>query len=257
MSTKFFTNNEENTLINKFEGVFTYNPNIQYFDALVGYFRASGYFRIRPFLDKVPKIRILVGINVDKLIAEAQQEGLEFFKNHKKTKEEFIRKIQEDIEKADYDKETEKGVLQFIDDLIEKKIEVKAHPDKKIHAKVYIFRPEPFNQHTPAQVITGSSNLTDAGLGSGNQYNYEFNVQLNDFDDVEYATAEFEKLWKEAIDILPVDIQQIKKETYLNEEITPYELYIKLLAEYFGKNIDYDPDSIGDLPQNFKKNWHY
>ena len=165
MSTKFFTNSDENTLVNKFEGVFTYNPNIEYFDALVGYFRASGYFRIRPFLEKVPKIRILVGINVDRLIADAHKEGLEFFKNHEKTKEEFIQKILEDIEKANYDRETEKGILQFISDLVERKIEVRAHPDKKIHAKVYIFRPEPFNEHTPAQVITGSSNLTDAGLG--------------------------------------------------------------------------------------------
>ena len=73
MPTKFFTNNEENTLLNKFEGVFKYNPNIQYFDALVGYFRASGYFRIRPFLDKVPQIRILAGINVDKLLADVQK----------------------------------------------------------------------------------------------------------------------------------------------------------------------------------------
>jgi hypothetical protein len=73
MTTKFFTNNEANTLLNKFEGVFKYNSNIQYFDALVGYFRASGYFRIRPFLDKVPKIRILVGINIDKMLAEAQK----------------------------------------------------------------------------------------------------------------------------------------------------------------------------------------
>lgn len=251
MSTKFFTNSEENTLINKFEGVFTYNPNIQYFDALVGYFRASGYFRIRPFLDKVPKIRILVGINVDRLLADAQREGLEFFKNHEKTKEEFIQKIQEDIEKANYDKDTEKGILQFIDDLIEKKIEVKAHPDKKIHAKVYIFRPELFNQYTPSQVITGSSNLTDSGLGITNQY--EFNVQLDSYDDVKFATDEFEKLWAESIDILPVDIQHIKKETYLNDDITPFELYIKILIEYFGKNIDYDPDSIGDLPQKFKK----
>ncbi|MCK9234251.1 MAG: phospholipase D-like domain-containing protein [Acholeplasmataceae bacterium] len=251
MSTKFFTNSEDNTLINKFEGVFRYNPNIQYFDALVGYFRASGYFRVRPFLDKVPKIRILVGINVDKLLADAQRKGLEFFKNHEKTKDEFIQKIQEDVENANYDKDTERGILQFIDDLIEKKIEVKAHPEKKIHAKVYIFRPEPFNQHTPAQVITGSSNLTDAGLGANNQY--EFNVQLTDFDDVEFATLEFENLWREAIDILPVDIQHIKKETYLNDDITPFELYIKLLTEYFGKNIDYDPDSMGDLPQNFKK----
>jgi hypothetical protein len=79
MSTKFFTNNSDNTLIKKFEGVFTHNPNIHFFDALVGYFRASGYFRIRPFIDKVPKIRVLVGINVDKLLADAQQAGLDFF----------------------------------------------------------------------------------------------------------------------------------------------------------------------------------
>ena len=253
MSTKFFTNSEEKTLINKFEGVFTYNPNIQYFDALVGYFRASGYFRIRPFLGKVPNIRILVGINIDKMLADAQKSGLEFFKNHEKTKEDFIKKIQQDIEEANYDKDTEKGILQFIDDLIEKKIQVKAHPEKKIHAKVYILRPEPFNQHTPATAITGSSNLTDAGLGGGNFYNYEFNVQLNDYEEVKFATEEFEKLWLESVDILPVDIQNIKKETYLNEEVSPFELYIKLLTEYFGKNIDYDPDSIGDLPHNFKK----
>jgi superfamily II DNA/RNA helicase/HKD family nuclease len=253
MSTRFFTNNEGNNLIDKFEGVFTFNPNIEYFDALVGYFRASGYFRIRPFLNKVPKIRILVGINVDRLIADAHKEGLEFFKNHEKTKEEFIAKIQEDIEKADYDKETEIGILQFIDDIVEKKIEIKAHPDKKIHAKVYILRPEPFNKHTKGWVITGSSNLTDAGLGAGNKYNYEFNVLLDTYDDVKFATDEFEELWKEAVDILPVDILNIKKETYLNEEITPFELYIKMLSEYFGKNIDYDPDSMGDLPSNFKK----
>ncbi|RYU90952.1 helicase [Mucilaginibacter terrigena] len=253
MTTKFFTNSAENTLIKKFEGVFTYNPNIQYFDALVGYFRASGYFRIRPFLNKVPKIRILVGINIDKMLANAQKEGLEFFKNHEKTKEDFIRKVQEDIEKANYDKDTEAGILLFINDLIENKIQVKAHPEKKIHAKVYILRPEPFNEHTHSTVITGSSNLTDAGLGAGNFYNYEFNVQLTEYTDVKFATEEFEKLWDESVDILPVDIQNIKKETYLNEETTPFELYIKLLTEYFGKNIDYDPDSIGDLPQNFKK----
>lgn len=253
MSTKFFTNSEENTLIKKFEGVFTYNPNIHYFDALVGYFRASGYFRIRPFLDKVPQIRVLVGINVDKLLADAQQSGLEFFKNNERTKEDFINEVKEDIETANYDKETETGILQFIDDLIEKKIHVKAHPEKKIHAKVYIFRPEPFNEHTPSSVITGSSNFTDSGLGAGIIFNYEFNVQLCDHDDVKFATDEFELLWQDAVDILPIDVQNIKKQTYLHDDITPFEIYIKLLSEYFGRNIDYDPDTMGDLPTNFKK----
>lgn len=253
MSTKFFTNYKENTLINKFEGVFSFNPNIHYFDALVGYFRASGYFRIRPLLEKVPKIRILVGINVDKLLSEAHLSGLDFFKNIEKTKEEFLSDIKKDIEKANYDKETENGILQFIDDIISKKIQVRAHPDKKIHAKVYIFRPEPFNEHTSSSVITGSSNLTDSGIGTGKVFNYEFNVLLNDYDDVKFATDEFEKLWAEAVDILPADIERIKEETYLHEEVTPFELYIKLLIEYFGKSINYDPDSVGDLPSNFKK----
>lgn len=40
MTTKFFTNKNKNSLINKFEGVFT-RQNIQHFDALVAYFRAS------------------------------------------------------------------------------------------------------------------------------------------------------------------------------------------------------------------------
>ena len=63
MSTKFFTNHEANTLLKKLEGVFEHNKDIEVFDALVGYFRASGYFAIRPFLNRVPKVRVLVGID--------------------------------------------------------------------------------------------------------------------------------------------------------------------------------------------------
>ena len=252
MSTKFFTNDPENTLLEKFEGVFQYN-NIHQFDALVGYFRSSGYFRVRPFLDKVPQVRILVGINVDKLLNDATQMGLEFFKDQNAAKEDFIEKVVDDIKEAKYDKQTEEGIIQFITDLVDKKLEIRAHPEKKLHAKVYIFRPEPFNEHTPASVITGSSNFTDAGLGFGNQHNYEFNVILNDYTDVVFASEEFEKLWNEGVQILPADISKLKKITHLNDEITPYELYLKMLMEFFGSSIDYDPDSMGDLPGNFKK----
>ena len=57
MSTKFFTNQDSNTLLNKFKGIFEHNTDIENFDALVGYFRASGYFKLRPFLENVPNIR--------------------------------------------------------------------------------------------------------------------------------------------------------------------------------------------------------
>ena len=70
MSTKFFTNKDNNTLLNKLKGVFENLP-INYFDALVGYFRSSGYFKIREYLKDVEEIRILVGIDVDHLISDA------------------------------------------------------------------------------------------------------------------------------------------------------------------------------------------
>lgn len=54
MSKRFFTNEGKNTLLKKFAGVFASNPDIERFDALVGYLRASGYFALRPHLEKVP-----------------------------------------------------------------------------------------------------------------------------------------------------------------------------------------------------------
>ncbi len=151
-----------------------------FFDALVGYFRASGYFALRPHLEHVPHIRILVGINVDELLARSHSKGMQFKGNPQQTIETFLQEAKTDVQKASYFKDVKDGILQFIEDVASKKIEIKAHPERKLHAKIYIFRPEPFNEHTPSSVITGSSNLTHAGLG-GDGSNYEFNVLLNVF----------------------------------------------------------------------------
>lgn len=248
MATKFFTNTNENTLLEKFKGVFTYTK-VAAFDALVGYFRASGYFLIREYLRAVPAVRVLVGINVDNLIGEAARKGLEFKFNANETRDEFFNRLREDIQGADYSKDVEEGILEFIHDVSTGKIQIKAHPDKNIHAKIYIFRPEPFNSHNTGSVITGSSNLTVPGL----ETNFEFNVELRDFDDVAFATKTFEELWAESVDISPEDVESTKDATYLNENFTPFEIYIKFLIEYFGKSIDYDPESIEDLPKGYTK----
>lgn len=248
MSTKFFTNEKENTLINKFDGIFKHT-SVHYFDALVGYFRSSGYFQIREYLKNVAKVRILVGIDVDYLISESARKGLEFNFNTQVTRDEFIREFKEDIQQASYKKDVEDGIIQFVEDVTAGKIEIKAHPNKNIHAKIYIFKPENWNEHNSGSVITGSSNLSVSGLDK----NFEFNVELRDYDDVVFAGETFENLWKEAIDILPIEIAKIKKDTYLNDTFTPFELYIKLLIEYFGKSIEYDPESISDLPKGYLK----
>lgn len=244
MPTKFFTNQNDNSLLKKFEGVFTNIESIRHFDALVGYFRTSGYFKVRAFLDKIPKIRILVGINVDQLIKKYHDKGQLYLENPDETKADFLDEIIKNIQEANYDEVTEKGILQFIDDLVSGKIELRAHPKKKIHAKVYIFRPATFNEYAPCEVITGSSNLTDAGLGANPESNYEFNVSLREYEDVKFATEEFERLWAESVPILQAEAERIKNQTYLRDDFTPFELYIKMLIEYFGKRVDYDPYNI-------------
>ena len=244
MPTKFFTNQDDNSLLNKFEGLLKNIESIRHFDALVGYFRASGYFKVRAFLDKIPTIRILVGINVDKLIKKYHDKGQLYLENPDETIADLLNEIIKNIQEANYDEVTEKGILQFIDDLLSGKIELRAHPKKKIHAKVYIFRPATFNEYAPCEVITGSSNLTDAGLGANPESNYEFNVSLRDYEDVKFATDEFERLWDESVPILKAEAERIKNQTYLRDNFTPYELYIKMLIEYFGKRVDYDPYNI-------------
>lgn len=254
MPTKFFTNQEGNSLLKKFEGVFTHMQSVRHFDALVGYFRASGYFKVRPFLDNIQRIRILAGINVDKLTEEFHSKGQLYLKNPDRTKEEFVNEILLNIQEADYDEETEKGILQFINDLISEKIELRAHPDKKLHAKIYIFRPASFNEYAPCEVITGSSNLSDAGLGTNPHSNYEFNVSLRDYDDVKFATDEFEKLWEQSHPILKAEAEGLRNKSYLSDAFTPFQIYIKLLMEYFGKRVEYDPYNIDLLlPDKYKR----
>lgn len=248
MGTNFFTNEKENTLLEKIEGVFKYK-RVHFFDALVGYFRASGYFRICKFIQQTPHIRILVGINVDNLTYQANRQGLLFNPNEEQSQEEFFNDVKKNIQEARYDKEVEDGMYQFIEDIASGRIELRIHPKQNIHAKIYIFREEVYHSHGYGSVITGSSNLTEAGL----EKNFEFNVELRYDDDIKFATETFERLWAEAVAVDITHIEKIKIESHLNPNFTPYEIYLKFLLEYFGKSIDFDPNSVSDLPMGYKK----
>lgn len=236
MATRFFTNRRDNTLMNEFENILSNNPHIQNFDAVVGFLRASGYFSLRPFLDSIHKVRILIGINVDKYIADAANRGLLFFGDNEKVKSDYLLQYQKDIESSEYSEQVEQGMFQMVEDIIEGKLELRAHPSKSIHAKIYILYPDGLNEHTiGAAAITGSSNLTGNGLGVSSESQYEFNVLVQETNLVQDAEKEFEELWKEAENcpIEAVDLQNARDKTYLKGDVTPYEIYIKMLMEYF------------------------
>jgi len=94
MSTRFFTDIGEQTLFRKFKDVFENNPELEWFDALIGFLRASGYFAIRPYLERIPHIGILVGIDVDTVMADYYRRVLLFLADPAKTLEEYWPSLQ-------------------------------------------------------------------------------------------------------------------------------------------------------------------
>lgn len=254
--SNFFTNKNGNTLMKEFEGILQHNQNIKNLDAVVGFLRASGYFSLRPFLDNINRVRILIGIDVDKYIAQAANQGRIFFGAEEEVREECLRKIRRDIESSNYKKEVEDGMFQMIQDLIDGKLELRAHPSKKIHAKLYILYPDEFNQYSQGVAITGSSNLSGNGLGISEDKQYEFNVKLDRYDDVKFAKDEFEQLWKEAegCAITAEDVKTSVDRTYLKGDVKPYDLYIKMLMEYFSDRVlATDDNNPFDMPEGYTK----
>ena len=256
ISSHIFTNRNGNTLMKEFEGVLQHNPQIRNLDAVVGFLRASGYFSLRPFLDNIGKVRVLIGIDVDKYIAKAAQQGKLFFGAEEEVKEEYLRKIRTDIETSNYRKDIEDGMYLMVQDLLDKKLELRAHPSKKIHAKIYVLYPDNFNQYSQSMAITGSSNLSGNGLGITQDKQYEFNVKLDRYDDVKFAKDEFEQLWKEAegCEITSEDIKAAIDRTYLKGDVPPYDLYIKMLMEYYADRVlETDSTDPFDMPEGYTK----
>ena len=255
-NSHIFTNQNGNTLMKEFEGVLQHNPQIRNLDAVVGFLRASGYFSLRPFLDSINKVRVLIGIDVDKYIAEAARQGKLFFGAEDDVKQDYLRQIRKDIESSYYRKEIEDGMFQMVQDLLDGKLELRAHPSKKIHAKIYVLYPDDFNQYTQGMVITGSSNLSGNGLGITEERQYEFNVKMTQHEDVQFAKDEFEQLWEEAkgCEITADDLKTSIDRTYLKGEVSPYDLYIKMLMEYFSDRIlETDNDDPLDMPEGYSK----
>lgn len=254
--SNFFTNKNGNTLMKEFEGILQHNQYIKNLDAVVGFLRASGYFSLRPFLDNINRVRILIGIDVDKYIAQAANQGKIFFGAEEEVREECLRKIRRDIESSNYKKEVEDGIFQMIQDLIDGKLELRAHPSKKIHAKLYILYPDDFNQYSQGVAITGSSNLSGNGLGISEDKQYEFNVKLDRYDDVKFAKDEFDQLWEEAegCSITADDVKASVDRTYLKGDVKPYDLYIKMLMEYFSDRVlATDDKNPFDMPEGYTK----
>ena len=250
---KFFTNEPERDLYSRFATIL--KSNTQFFDVLVGYFRTSGFFKLYPSLKNVEKIRILVGLNVDRFtvkIIDRMKQDVQYTTFTRKEGMEILEEtIENEFENATTTSEVEKGVRVFIDWLKSGKLEMRLYTESPIHAKVYIMRKNP--EKVPdmfGSVITGSSNFSEAGLLN----NMEFNVELKDAPDVQFALDKFEELWAKGEDIKETYIETVQNRTWMKDDITPYQLYLKTLYEFFKEEINADKESFQTLlPEGYMR----
>lgn len=238
---KFTTNQGQNTLLNQFKNAL--NDNIQNLSFLIGFFRISGFIHLHKLLqerggyERFQSIRILVGLNVDSLIYELSQKGLDYTFQKDRFRTFWSQNQKEALEKEDYDKNVDDSILSLKVALESKQIQMRIVRDKNCHAKFYLFTQEPRQSHTGninlynGYLIVGSSNLTHNGL----EKNYEVNLLSKDEADVSFALNEFERLWKDSIEISIEDINRCVKQSYL-EILSPKDIYYKLLLTHFGKD---------------------
>ena len=145
----------------------------------------------------------------------------------------------------------DKNARQAIAFLERPNVEIRAEIPDFCHAKAYLFR----NRKPTAQsyYVTGSSNLTPAGIGLKPVPNVELNiaetVSSNNNEFVELHTW-YEEIWKEARTHVPEDRSNKKsplipvKEYFIRKikeyfkTYSPEEIYYKILFELFNSDID-------------------
>lgn len=247
----FITNEENLNLKERFRVLI---KDTSFFDCLVGYFYSSGFYAIYPALENTEKIRILIGIGTNRQTFEMMQSGANpaqrsFDLSHAEAKQEIETLVETEMADSEDNRSIEDGVHKFIDWIRSKKLEIRAYPSQNIHAKLYImtFRE---GDRDVGRVITGSSNFTQSGLVD----NLEFNVELKNRSDYEYARNKFEELWQNAVDVSEKYVQTIQEKTWLSQNITPWQLYLKFLYEYFKDELSQTDEVFAKyLPQEFKK----
>jgi superfamily II DNA or RNA helicase len=220
---------------------------------LVGFFYFSGINELYETLKEMynnnelerEHIKILVGLYVDadnygiyevaKKKPYLQEYSMEIIKQT------FFESIKNAINSNEMDNKDFYEQVDFFIKLLEEEKLVIRKTKEPNHAKLYLFKLKD-NEILPNLFITGSSNLTKAGLTSQN----EFNVEIKDFGFRE-AERYFDEQWNKAVDLSKEDITKlvniIKNETQL-KQITPFTAYVYLLKTYLdthqGKDLKED-----------------
>ncbi|MBU0578221.1 helicase [Patescibacteria group bacterium] len=229
--TNFITNDDADDLKKRLIQLIQKSEELKF---LVGFFYFSGIRELYEGLKSNPDtaIKVLVGLNVDRhnfgLIEFADNEQLS---DEEKTYK-FFESIKKSLNTENFDTQEFYEQVKFFVELIQEDKLIIRKTFNPNHAKLYLFHLEQGQVGRKNLFITGSSNLTKAGLSTQN----EFNVEIGDYG-FEDAEQYFDVLWAEAVkiteyaDVKNKLIEIIEKDT-LVKDITPFEAFCLVLKTY-------------------------
>ena len=236
MANNFITNNKTNkSLKGRLNTLIGISDELKF---LVGFFYFSGWQELFENLKKNENLtlKLLVGLQVDqilnKIVEHGSQEEEQSQDDHFN---QFMTSMGNAINNEEMDTEAFYNQVEFFLQMLNEKRLIIRKTENSNHAKLYLFRlnEEQANiQAMTGQFITGSSNLTRAGL-SGQE---EFNVEIKDYGFVEAETY-FDELWETAIKITEIEnrkeflIQFIQHKSQA-ASVTPFEAYVLILKTY-------------------------
>lgn len=230
--SNFITNSDAKDLKKRLVELIQKSDELKF---LVGFFYFSGIRELYRGLKEKPnqQMKVLVGLNVDATnygmleLAGQDDQSSDEEKTYK-----FFESIKKSLNTENFDTEEFYEQVRFFIRLIrDDKLMIRKTYNPN-HAKLYLFKLEEGQVGRKNLFITGSSNLTRAGLTTQE----EFNVEISDFG-FEDAEKYFDALWEEAVKITEHGdskrklIEIVEKET-LVKEITPFEAFVLVLKTY-------------------------
>ena len=251
----FITNSENNNLGNRIKELIEKSTELKF---LTGYFYFSGvkelYEAIKNLNDngnlKEGTIKIIVGMEVDEGI-----NGLyEFARDTKiynlnEVKKGFLESLKKAFNSDDLDNKDINEQAKFFIKLLEEGKLILRKTKRPNHSKLYLFKLREMG--APHLFITGSSNLTRAGLESQD----EFNVEIKDYGFKE-AEGYFDKIWKDSVEFTNEDVKKIievlNRETFLRK-VSPFEAWAYLLKIYLDLHTGTDEKEIDKISKCFEK----
>ncbi len=231
----FITNSKSRTLKKRLDELIQHSKELKF---LVGYFYFSGWRELYESLKSQNDltIKLLVGLDVDKSlnrVFEVEKDGKEL--SNDELADRFFESLNIALNDENLDnQEFYEQVSYFLELLQNGRLQIKKTLEPN-HAKLYFFKvKDEVKGLLPedGKFITGSSNLTRAGVQGQN----EFNVEISDYGTKE-AEEYFDELWNTAVPITEIpkrkdDLTRFVQNKTQVAEVTPFEAYTLVLKSY-------------------------